>query len=67
MTLALLGIGLLAYTAAVVKCASIERDYQWRKWIENFRPKYGPDGRDRYGMTCRQFEKQSKRRTEEGR
>ena len=49
MTLALLGIGLLAYTAAIVACCNIERDYKWRRWMEESRPRFGPDGRDAFG------------------
>ena len=55
MTLFYLALGLLIYTAAIVKCAEIERDCKWRQWIENFRPKFGPDSRDRYGVHRRDW------------
>lgn len=61
--LAILAIGLLAYTASVVACCNVERDHQWRTWIDNHRPKFGPDGRDLNGTHRRDYAADNKRRT----
>ena len=64
MTLFWMFVLFVAYTFTVVKVSESYRDLEWRKWIENFRPTFGPDNRDRYGVHRRDFNKGNQSRIE---
>jgi hypothetical protein len=38
---------------AVDSLAKIQRDQQWRQWLEDHRPGIGPDGKDAMGCNPR--------------
>ena len=46
MELPLLFIGLLIYTAAIVKCTNVERDFAWRRWLHDKKSVLAPDGKN---------------------
>jgi len=65
MTLLWLFLGWAVYTAILIKVSECYRDCEWRAWIESFRPKFGPDNRDRYGVHRRHWIKGNRDRDEQ--
>lgn len=51
MELILLAIGLVLYTATIIKCCNLERDFAWRRWLQSKKEIYAPDGKTFSGGT----------------